>query len=101
MPPDQKLTRPDGTTTRVADLLHTGRGLLITTGPATAHTTDGLHDRVHVAAGTWTTTPEPALDAVLIRPDGYIAWTSPGSTHNLTDALDRWFGAARVPQPTR
>jgi hypothetical protein len=97
MPPDQKLTRPDGTTTRVADLLHTGRGLLITTGPATAHTTDGLHDRVHVAAGTWTTTPEPALDAVLIRPDGYIAWTSPGSTHNLTDALDRWFGADSRP----
>jgi 2-polyprenyl-6-methoxyphenol hydroxylase-like FAD-dependent oxidoreductase len=97
MPPDQKLTRPDGTTTRVADLLHTGHGLLITTGSPTAHTTDGLHDRVHVATGTWTTTPEPALDAVLIRPDGYIAWTSPGSTHTLTDALDRWFGAHSRP----
>ncbi|WP_413540568.1 hypothetical protein, partial [Salinispora tropica] len=26
-------------------------------------------------------------------PDGYLAWTSPGSTHDLTHALTRWFGA--------
>ncbi|MEV6619262.1 hypothetical protein AB0N31_36545, partial [Streptomyces sp. NPDC051051] len=31
------------------------------------------------------------------RPDGYVAWTSPGSDHDLTDTLTRWFGH---PHPT-
>lgn len=33
----------------------------------------------------------PAVDAVLIRPDGYVAWTSAGPG-TLADALDAWFG---------
>ena len=31
--------------------------------------------------------------AVLIRPDGYVAWTSEGTEDGLRDALTRWFGA--------
>ncbi|MER6980417.1 monooxygenase, partial [Streptomyces carpinensis] len=68
---------------------------------ATARTAHGHTDRVDVVTGTWTTHPSPALDtldavdAVLIRPDGYVAWTSPGTTDDLTQALDRWFGTAR------
>ena len=34
--------------------------------------------------------PDP--DAVLIRPDGYVAWVGEGSQAGLTDALVRWFG---------
>ncbi|MEV6179102.1 FAD-dependent monooxygenase [Streptomyces sp. NPDC052016] len=99
MPPHHELTLTDGTRTRVADLLHTGHGLLITTDPALAHPAHDLTDRLHIATGTWTTDPDPALHAVLVRPDGYVAWTSPGTTDDLTTALDRWFGTANAPQP--
>ncbi|MFD6435285.1 hypothetical protein ACFWFC_21445, partial [Streptomyces venezuelae] len=35
--------------------------------------------------------------AVLIRPDGYVAWTAPGTDRDLTDVLGHWFG---TPQRT-
>ena len=33
--------------------------------------------------------------AVLIRPDGHVAWAGEGTRRGLEDALGRWFGAAR------
>lgn len=36
----------------------------------------------------------PAPAAVLIRPDGYVAWVGNGSDEGLRDALGRWFGPA-------
>jgi 3-(3-hydroxy-phenyl)propionate hydroxylase len=36
----------------------------------------------------------PAPTAVLIRPDGYIAWADDGSGHGLAEALSKWFGPA-------
>ena len=30
--------------------------------------------------------------AVLIRPDGYVAWVGDGTNAGLTDALTTWFG---------
>ncbi|WP_441351019.1 aromatic-ring hydroxylase C-terminal domain-containing protein, partial [Streptomyces sp. wa1071] len=33
--------------------------------------------------------------AVLLRPDGHVAWIAPGSHHDLPMALERWFGPAR------
>ena len=104
LPPDRTLTLPDGTRTRVADLLRTGRGLLITTGDTAITAPHGddhadYADRVDTVTGTWTDTPGTApdaldatLDAVLVRPDGYVAWTAPGTTDDLDQALDRWFG---------
>ncbi|MFI7345228.1 FAD-dependent monooxygenase [Streptomyces sp. NPDC049936] len=92
MPPDRTLTLPDGTRTRVAELLRTGRGLLLTTDRATAGTAHENTGHLDVVTATWTAPPDPALDTVLIRPDGYVAWTSPGTTDDLTDALHRWFG---------
>ena len=35
--------------------------------------------------------------AVLIRPDGYVAWVGDGTILGLADALTTWFGA---PSPT-
>ncbi|MER5809328.1 FAD-dependent monooxygenase [Streptomyces sp. NPDC002033] len=35
----------------------------------------------------------PDTTALLIRPDGYVAWAAPGSHHDLPMALERWFGA--------
>ncbi|MFD9467510.1 hypothetical protein ACFWBT_42740, partial [Streptomyces sp. NPDC060027] len=113
----RELTLADGTRTRVADLLHTAHGLLITTDTNTgsgsgsgtgtaagqpAYQLPGrLPDRVDLVTGTWTPAPHPgpdhALDAVLIRPDGYVAWTSPGTTDDLTQALERWFTAQDRP----
>jgi len=34
-----------------------------------------------------------APTAVLIRPDGYVAWVGDGTAAGLTDALTTWFGA--------
>ena len=100
MPPDRELTRPDGSRTRIADLLHAARGLLIlaggTGGDEAGQLAEGWADRIQIITGTWNDSQEPALDAVLIRPDGYVAWTAPGSDASLTGALARWFGAART-----
>src|SRR6185312_558148 len=34
----------------------------------------------------------PAPNAVLIRPDGYVAWVGDLTLAGLTDALTNWFG---------
>ncbi|MGW2620306.1 FAD-dependent monooxygenase [Streptomyces sp. NPDC001500] len=100
MPPETVLTLADGARVRVADLLRTGRGLLLTASDAdeaAARAADGHTDRVDVVTGAWTTAPNAPLDAVLVRPDGYVAWTSPGTADDLAEALDRWFGSAHRP----
>lgn len=38
-----------------------------------------------------------APTAVLIRPDGHVAWVGGGSGAGLADALDRWVGAPVLP----
>jgi hypothetical protein len=41
-----------------------------------------------------------APTAVLIRPDGYIAWVGDGTDAGLRDALTTWFGSRRSrPRP--
>lgn len=35
-----------------------------------------------------------APHAVLVRPDGYVAWVGDGTVQGLTDALETWFGAS-------
>ncbi|MFI8233765.1 FAD-dependent oxidoreductase [Streptomyces sp. NPDC085900] len=96
MPPDTALTLPDGRRTRVGELLRTGRGLLLTSDTDTTNSAavaDGYRDRVDVVTGPWDV-PGAPLDGVLVRPDGYVAWTSPGTVEDLADALAHWFGAA-------
>ncbi|MFF0566456.1 FAD-dependent monooxygenase [Streptomyces sp. NPDC004041] len=95
MPPGRELALADGATARVGDLLRTGHGLLITTDPAHARLAEGLDDRLDVVTGAWSQEGEPALDTVLVRPDGYVAWTSPGTVDTLADTLTRWFGTAQ------
>jgi hypothetical protein len=34
----------------------------------------------------------PAPGAVLVRPDGYVAWVGEQTDLGLADALTRWFG---------
>jgi 3-(3-hydroxy-phenyl)propionate hydroxylase len=88
----------------VFTLLHKARPVLLNLGEPGAFDITPWADRVQLIdakyAGPWEL---PALGmvtaptAVLIRPDGYVAWvgdqTQPGLTDvGLTDALTSWFG---------
>lgn len=82
---DLDLTTPDGPT-RVSRLMHSGRGLLLSLDD-TPRSIDRWSDRVdHVTAKADDDTP-----TVLIRPDGYIAWSATDE-QPLEAALTRWFG---------
>lgn len=88
--PDLPLDTADGAT-RVAVVLRTGRPLLLDLagrGRTTAAAA-GWADRVDVLAAT---TPDPPADAVLVRPDGHVAWAGDDPAE-LAKALRRWFGA--------
>ncbi|CAJ0683656.1 FAD-dependent monooxygenase [Ralstonia wenshanensis] len=98
--PDLDLETAEGTV-RVFHLLHGAGAVLINFGPADATDIAPWADRVRRVdaryAGTWSlpvvgTVPAPA--AVLIRPDGHVAWVGDGTTAGLQAALHRWFGAA-------
>jgi 2-polyprenyl-6-methoxyphenol hydroxylase-like FAD-dependent oxidoreductase len=94
--PHRPLLLDDGARVRVPDLLHHGRGVLIdTTGDeANSRGADRWSGRVEVVRATWFPVPdgrESAPKAVLLRPDGYIAWIPEAG--ELTAALSRWFGA--------
>jgi hypothetical protein len=98
--PDRELPLPGGGHRRVADLLHTARGVLIGSGdPAElSRAVAGWSDRVNpVTVDSFPTGPEDAgvaTESVLVRPDGHVVWAAPGGGP-LPEALDRWFGPAR------
>ncbi|MFI5662056.1 FAD-dependent monooxygenase [Streptomyces sp. NPDC051684] len=96
---DRELRRADGGVDRVARLLHPARGVLIT-ADATGATADAAApwaDRVDVVrVETFPAGPEEdaaPVESVLVRPDGYVAWTAPDGG-GLPAALRRWFGDA-------
>ncbi|MFJ3769019.1 rifampin monooxygenase [Streptomyces sp. NPDC090082] len=75
---------------RLYELTRAGRGLLL--DPAGGLSVEGWADRVdHVVDGA----PELDAPAVLLRPDGHVAWAGDGG-EDLDAALSRWFGAAGV-----
>ncbi|MCA2215733.1 rifampin monooxygenase [Jidongwangia harbinensis] len=73
---------------RLYELLHAGRGLLLDqTGRLSVA---GWADRVdHVAA----VSADLDVPAVLLRPDGHVAWAG-DDQQDLLNRLPRWFGAA-------
>lgn len=96
--PDLDLTL-DGETHRLFTLLHEARSILLNLGPPGALADIPRPDRVQLIdaryEGPWDlpeTGPVSAPTAVLIRPDGYVAWAGEGSTAGLTEALAAWFG---------
>jgi len=89
----------DGTI-RVFTLLHEARPLLLNLGQPGSFDITPWADRVPVIAATYAGLWElpvfgevTAPAAVLIRPDGYVAWVGESSNRGLPDALTTWFGA--------
>jgi 2-polyprenyl-6-methoxyphenol hydroxylase-like FAD-dependent oxidoreductase len=81
---------------RVAELMHAARPVLLDLAGGTfaAAVGDWRH-RVDIVVGSSAAAPGAAI---LIRPDGYVAWatdsTDPADTDALRVAVVRWFGAA-------
>jgi hypothetical protein len=84
---------------RVFALLHPARPILINLGEPGSLDITAWADRVRLIdaryAGRWElpvfgTVPAPA--AVLVRPDGHVAWVGDGTDLGLRDALTTWFG---------
>lgn len=84
---------------RVFNLLHEARPVLLDLSGAAAVDVGKWADRVRrVAARTTDDWELPVIGpvvpptAVLIRPDGYVAWVREGSDEGLREALGKWFG---------
>lgn len=96
--PDLDLHTPSGPA-RLFTLLHQAHGVLLKFGgQAWDFDIAPWSDRVSIFdvhySGVWelpVISEVAAPDAVLVRPDGYVAWVGDGSTAGLPDALDRWF----------
>lgn len=95
--PDLALETSDGAGTRLAELVRPARGLLVdlTAEAAFAAAAAGWADRVTAVRARCQAQPA-APDALLVRPDGYVAWAArahaAGQLPELEQALRGWFG---------
>jgi 3-(3-hydroxy-phenyl)propionate hydroxylase len=98
--PDLDLQTPDGPT-RTFELLHRPQPVLLELGGPGRFDLGPWRDRVRPVHATYDGPWElpvvgevPAPPAVLIRPDGHVAWAGDVADPALPAALARWFGAA-------
>jgi 2-polyprenyl-6-methoxyphenol hydroxylase-like FAD-dependent oxidoreductase len=96
--PDLHLVTANGPL-RVFTLLHGARPVLLNLGEPGGFDITPWADRVQLIDATYVGPWElPAIGAVtaptavLIRPDGYVAWVGDPSQAGLVDALTTWFG---------
>ncbi|MGA8247440.1 MAG: FAD-dependent monooxygenase [Nocardioides sp.] len=96
--PDLDLVSAEGPL-RVYDLLHDARPVLLDLGGPDAVELTPWADRVHLTRaaydGPWELPVVGAVaapTAVLIRPDGHVAWVGHETRTGLVEALTTWFG---------
>jgi 2-polyprenyl-6-methoxyphenol hydroxylase-like FAD-dependent oxidoreductase len=97
--PDLDLVTADGPL-RVFTLLHDAQPVLLNPGQPGGFDITPWANRVQLIdaqyGGAWELPAlgeVPAPAAVLIRPDGYVAWVGDGTDTGLRDALITWFGS--------
>lgn len=85
---------------RVYGLLREARPVLLDLTAAGGTRPAGWPDRLRVVRGAYdgpwvlpVVGEVPAPQAVLIRPDGHVAWTGDPAAEDLTAAINEWFGA--------
>jgi 3-(3-hydroxy-phenyl)propionate hydroxylase len=98
--PDVGLGTPEGPLQLYA-LLHEARPLLLNLGPPGTFDDTPRPHRVRLVdaryEGSWELPVLGEVDApeaVLVRPDGYVAWVGDGTASGLPEALASWFGVA-------
>jgi len=96
--PDLDLATPNGPV-RVFELLHNAKPVLLNLGDAGTLDIAAWAERVELVnasyAGLWELPvlgEVSAPSAVLVRPDGHVAWVGEGRDAGLRDALTTWFG---------
>jgi 3-(3-hydroxy-phenyl)propionate hydroxylase len=96
--PDLDVVTEDGPL-RVFALLHGARPVLLNFGERDAFDITPWRDRVQLIDATYDGAWElPAIgtvsgpEAVLIRPDGHVAWVGASTQMGLSEALAAWFG---------
>lgn len=102
--PDLEIATADGPV-HVYTLLHDARPVLLNLGHQNGIVPGPWADHVRTVNashnGVWDLPvigPVSAPSAVLIRPDGYVAWVGRGTDEGLIDALTAWFGPQRFDQ---
>jgi 3-(3-hydroxy-phenyl)propionate hydroxylase len=100
--PDLELVTADGPV-RVFTLLHGARPVLLNLGEPGAIDAGAWADRVRLVDadydGVWELPvlgEVAAPTAVLVRPDGHVAWVGEGADEGLTGALTLWFGERKA-----
>jgi 2-polyprenyl-6-methoxyphenol hydroxylase-like FAD-dependent oxidoreductase len=100
--PDLDLITANGPL-RVYTLLHKARPVLLNLDEPPAFDLSPWADRVRLVnakcRGAWELPVlgrVPAPIAVLVRPDGYVAWVGDPTQVGLADALTTWFGATET-----
>lgn len=103
--PDLDLTTPHGLL-RIYTLLRKARPVLLNFGEPGFFDITPWADRVQLidasCPGPWELPvigAVPAPTAVVIRPDGYVAWVGDQTQRGLADALANWFGPPTTGQP--